>query len=135
MPDIFMPIDTSFNSKLYTNLVRKGVFNKYTVDYAMANRENLKKQYPEFSQFNKDFQITDAMMEEVKAVAEKEKVTWNDEEYQRSEKYIKLQIKALIARNVWEMQQYYEVTLTEDPTIKKAMEVVGSDRAYKNALR
>ncbi len=135
MPDIFMPIDTSFNSKLYTNLVRKGVFNKYTVDYAMANRENLKKQYPEFSHFNKDFQITDAMMEEVKAVAEKEKVTWNDEEYQRSEKYIKLQIKALIARNVWEMQQYYEVTLTEDPTIKKAMEVVGSDRAYKNALR
>ena len=135
MPDIFMPIDASLNSKLYTNLVRKGVFNKYTVDYAMANRENLKKQYPEFSQFNKDFQITDAMMEEVRAVAEKEKVTWNDEEYQRSEKYIKLQIKALIARNVWEMQQYYEVTLTEDPTIKKAMEVVGSDRAYKNALR
>ena len=61
--------------------------------------------------------------------------TWNDEEYLRSEKYIKLQIKALIARNVWDMQQYYEVTLTEDPTIKKAMEIVGSDRAYKNALR
>ena len=135
MPDIFMPIDTSFNSKLYTNLVRKGVFNKYTVDYSMAHRDQLKQQYPEFSQFNKEFQITEAMMEEVKAVAEKEKVTWNEEEYQRSEKYIKLQLKALIARNVWEMQQYYEVTLTEDPVIDKALEVILNDKVYKATLK
>ena len=135
MPDIFMPIDTSYNSKLYTNLVRKGVFNKYTVDFAMENRDQLKQQYPEFSQFNDDFQVTEAMMEEVKAMAEKEKVTWNDEEYHRSEKYIKLQIKALIARNVWDMQQYYEVTLTEDPVIEKALEVIQNDKVYRSSLK
>ena len=135
MPDIFMPIDTSYNSKLYTNLVRKGVFNKYTVDFAMENRDQLKQQYPEFSQFNDDFQVTEAMMEEVKAMAEKEKVTWNDQEYHRSEKYIKLQIKALIARNVWDMQQYYEVTLTEDPVIEKALEVIQNDKVYRSSLK
>ena len=135
MPDIFMPVDTSFNSKLYTNLVRKSVFNRYTVDYAMAHREQVKAQYPEFSQFNEKFQITDAMIEEVKAIAENEKVTWDEEEYQRSEKYIKLQLKALIARNIWEMQQYYEVTLTEDPVIEKALEVIGSDKIYKATLK
>lgn len=135
MPDIFMPIDTSYNSKLYTNLVRKGVFNKYTVDYAMSNRDKLHQQYPKFSQFNEDFQITETMMEEVKAVAEKEKVTWNDEEYQRSEKYIKLQLKALIARNVWEMQQYYEVTLTEDPVVAKALEIISNDKLYRSTLK
>ena len=135
MPDLFMPADTSFNSKLYTNLVRKGVFNKYTVDYAMANRNKLKKQYPDFSQFNKDFQISDAMIAEVKKIAAKEKVEWDDEQYQRSEKYIKLQIKALIARNVWDMQQYYEVTLTEDPVIKKAIEVVGNEKEYQSLLK
>lgn len=135
MPDIFMPIDTSYNSKLYTNLVRKGVFNKYTVDFAMENRDQMKQQYPEFSQFNDNFQVTEAMMEEVKAMAEKEKVTWNDEEYHRSEKYIKLQIKALIARNVWDMQQYYEVTLTEDPVIEKALEVIQNDKVYRSSLK
>ena len=135
MPDLFMPADTSFNSKLYTNLVRKGVFNKYTVDYAMANRNKLKKQYPDFSQFNKDFNISDAMIAEVKKIAAKEKVEWDDEQYQRSEKYIKLQIKALIARNVWDMQQYYEVTLTEDPVIKKAIEVVGNEKEYQSLLK
>ena len=135
MPDIFMPVDTSYNSKLYTNLVRKGVFNKYTVDYAMANRDMVKEQYKEFSLYNKKFQVTDAMIEEMKKMAEKESVSWNEEEYHRSEKYIKLQIKALIARNVWEMQQYYEVTLTEDPTIKKAIEICSSERAYRTILK
>ena len=135
MPDLFMPIDTSFNSKLYTNLVRKGLFNKYTVDYAMAHRDDVKAAYPEFSQFNKKFQITDTMIEEFKNMAKDEKVEWNDEQYTRSEKYIKLQLKALIARNVWDQQQYYEVTLTEDPTIAKALEVISDNKQYKKLLR
>ncbi|MCR5014085.1 MAG: S41 family peptidase [Bacteroidales bacterium] len=134
MPDIFMPADTSYNSKLYTNLVRKGVFNKYTVDYAMQYRDELKKEYPEFSQYNDRFEVTHEMIEAVKTIAAKEKVEWKDEEYQRSEKYIKMQIKALIARNVWEMQQYYEVTLKEDPTIAKAIKVLNKDREYRKLL-
>ena len=135
MPDLFMPIDTSFDSKLYSNLVRKGVFNKYTVDYSMAHRDELKATYPEFSQFKQSFQITDEMIEDFKKMAENEKVTWNDEQYARSGKYVKLQIKAMIARNVWEMQQYYEITLTEDPTIKKALEVLNDEKQYKKLLR
>ena len=135
MPDIFMPVDTSYNSKLYTNLVRKSIFNKYTVDYALSNRDRLRAQYPDFSRFNQEFQITEAMMAEVKAIAARENVTWNEEEYQRSEKFIKLQLKALIARNVWDMQQYYEVTLTEDPVIVKALEIIGNNRAYRNILK
>ena len=135
MPDIFMPIDTSFNSKLYTNLVRKAVFNKYTVDYAMAHRDEVKYNYPEFSQFNQSFQITDDMIEAIKEIAKKEKVEWDNEQYLRSEKYIKLQIKALIARNIWDMQQYYEVTLTEDPTIAKALEVIGDKKQYNKLLQ
>ena len=135
MPDIFMPVDTSYNSKLYTNLVRKSVFNKYTVDYAMANRDKVKASYPEFSQYKEQFIVNDDMINAVKEIAKNEKVEWNDEQYLRSEKYIKLQIKALIARNVWDMQQYYEVTLTEDPTIAKALEVIGNNREYNKLLR
>ncbi len=135
MPDIFMPVDTSYNSKLYTNLVRKGVFNKYTVDYAMQHRDQLKAMYPDFSQYNKGFEVDTVIMDAFKTLAAQEKVEWNEEQYQRSKKYIKLQIKALIARNVWEMQQYYEVTLTEDPTIRKALDVIGNDKVYRAMLK
>ena len=75
------------------------------------------------------------MIEEFKNMAKDEKVEWNDEQYTRSEKYIKLQLKALIARNVWDQQQYYEVTLTEDPTIAKALEVISDNKQYKKLLR
>ena len=135
MPDIFMPADTSFNSKLYTNLVRKGVFNKYTVDYAMQHRDQLKAMYPDFSQYNRHFEVDSLMIKAVKAMAAQEKVDWNEEQYLCSEKYIKLQIKALIARNVWETQQYYEVTLTEDPTIRKALDVIGNEKTYRAMLK
>ena len=135
MPDIFMPADTSFNSKLYTNLVRKGVFNKYTVDYAMQHRDQLKAKYPDFNQYNQQFEVDSLMIDAMKTIADKEKVEWNEEQYQRSEKYIKLQIKAMIARNVWEMQQYYEVTLTEDPTIRKALDVIGNEKVYRSMLK
>ena len=134
MPDIFMPADTTFNSKLYTNLVRKGVFNKYTVDYAMEHRDQLKRDYPEFSQYRDRFEVTSGMIDELKKIAANEKVEWKEEEYKRSEKYIKLQVKALIARNVWEMQQYYEVTLREDPTISKALEILSNERQYRKIL-
>ena len=135
MPDLFMPADTSFSSKLYTNLVRKGIFNRYTVDYAMAHREELKLEYPTFDKYNERFTVTETMMEAVKKLAESEKVEWKAEEYQRSEKYIKLQIKALIARNVWEMQQYYEVTLKEDPMMEEALKVLSNDKRYRSLLR
>ena len=135
MPDIFMPIDTSYNSKLYTNLVRKGVFNKYTVDYALQHRDRLKAMYPDFSLYNRQFEVDSAMIGAVKSLAAQEKVEWDEEQYLRSEKYIKLQIKALIARNVWDMQQYYEVTLTEDPTVRKALDVIGNERAYRAMLK
>ena len=135
MPDLFVPVDTSFNSKLYTDLVRKGVFNKYTVDYAMLHRDELKSVYPDFSQYLDGFQVDETMVNKMKEMAIQEKVKWNEEEYQRSEKYIKLQVKALIARNVWEMQQYYEVTLREDPVIAKAIQVLCNDREYRRLLK
>ena len=135
IPDIFIPADTSFNSKLYTNLIRKGIYNKYTVDYVMQYRDKLKQQYPDIETYNVHFSVDNDMINDIKALAEKEKVEWNDEEYQRSEQFIKLQTKALIARNIWDTQQYYQVTLTEDPALKKAMEILSDDRQYNKLLK
>ena len=43
MPDIFIPVDTAYNSKLYTNLVRKGALNRFTTDYALKHRDAILK--------------------------------------------------------------------------------------------
>lgn len=135
MPDIFIPADTTYNSKLYTNLVRKGAINRITTDFALQHREELLEKYTDFKQYNNSFFIDDSFIEKLKECAKENKVEWNDEEFTRSEKFIRLQLKALIARNLWEMQQYYEVMLTEDNGIQKAIEILSSEKTYKQILK
>ena len=135
MPDIFVPADTSYNSKLYTNLVRKGALNRFTTDYGLKHRDEIKAQYGDFEQFNKKFEVGKDLVDKLKKAAEEAKVEWNDEQFARSEKFILLQVKALIARNVWETQQYYQVMSAEDAGIRKAMEILGNEKQYKNILK
>ena len=135
MPDIFIPVDTSFNSKLYTNLVRKGALNRFTTDYALQHRDEMLKKYADFAQFNKEFTVGDDLIAGLKKVGEENKVEWNEEEFARSEKFIRLQVKALIARNVYEMQQYYEVMLAEDNGVQKAIEILSNEKEYKRILK
>ena len=135
MPDLFIPADTAYNSKLYTNLVRKGALNRFTTDYSLKHRDAIKAQYGDFSNFNKAFTVSQDLVDDLKAAAKEAKVEWNDEQFARSEKYILMQMKALIARNVWETQQYYEVMSSVDPSIQKALEVINSEKTYKNLLK
>ena len=135
MPDIFIPVDTSFNSKLYTNLVRKGALNRFTTDYGLKHRDEIKAQYTDFEQFNKNFLVGKDLIEGLKKAAEEAKVEWDNEQFQHSEKFILLQVKALIARNVWETQEYYRVMAQEDAGIGKAMEIIRNDREYKRILK
>lgn len=135
MPDIFMPVDTTFATKLYTDLIRKGIFNRFTVDYVMKNRELISNKYSDFENFYKQFEVTDEMISDFRSLAEEEGVEWNDEQFQRSEPMIKLQLKALIARNEWSQSEYYRVVMNEDKVIKKAVEILNDSNQYRKILK
>jgi carboxyl-terminal processing protease len=62
-------------------------------------------------------------------------VDWDDEQFAHSEKFLLLQVKALIARNVWETQEYYRVMASIDTGIQKALEVLGNEKTYKKVLK
>ena len=135
MPDLFIPVDTAYNSKLYTNLVRKGALNRFTTDYGLKHRDEIKAKYSDFDNFNNNFVVGQDLVDGLKAAAKEAKVEWNDEQFQHSEKFLLLQMKALIARNVWETQQYYQVMASVDPGIQKAMEVLGNEKEYRRILK
>ena len=135
MPDIFIPVDTAYNSKLYTNLVRKGALNRFTTDYGLKHRDEIKAQYADFESYNKNFTVGQSLIDGLKKAAVEAKVEWDDEQFAHSEKFLLLQMKALIARNVWETQQYYQVMSATDPGIQKAMEILGNEKQYKSILR
>lgn len=134
MPDIFMPADTTYSSKLFTDLIRKNVFNAYCIDYVLANREKIQKDYPEFEKYNKKFKVDDDMIEDFKKVAEQKDIKWDDEQFERSKGWIKLRIKAVIAQNVWNVDKFYQVVMKDDKMIEKAVKILNSKKEYEKIL-
>ena len=134
MPDIFMPADTSYSTKLLTDLIRKTVFNSYCIDFVLQNREELNKKYPDFEKFNKNFNVDKAMLDDFKKLASEKDVKWDDEQFDRSEMWIKLRIKAMIAQDLWNVDKFYRVVMAEDKMVEKAVEVLNSKKEYNRIL-
>jgi len=74
MPDIFVPIDTTKYSSLYNELVRKGIFGAFTLDYMDIHKEDLKKKYPAIEDFKNNFLVSDEFYNELMNYAKKEGV-------------------------------------------------------------
>ena len=124
MPDFFVPIDTTLYTDWHRNLVAKGVVIRSTTGYIEQHRQELKKKYKDFKAFDKKFEIDDAFMADVLALAEKEKVTFDEAQYKRSLPLVKTQLKALIARDLWDMSEYFQVMNTTDRTVQQALKVL-----------
>lgn len=101
----------------------------------MKNRELISNEYSDFENFYEQFEVTDEMLSDFRSLAEEEDVEWNDEQFQRSEPMIKLQLKALIARNEWSQSEYYRVVMNEDKVIKKAVEILNDNNQYRKILK
>ena len=72
-------------------------------------------------------------MNEVLTLAEKEKIAFNEEQYERSLPLLKTQLKALIARDLWDMSEYFQVMNTTDRTVQQALKVL-NEGAYERLM-
>jgi len=134
MPDIFVPVDTLHLTTYYSDLIRKGVFNRYTIDFSNEKRDEIKKSYKTTEKFVKGFEVDETMMTDFLALAEKEKVEFDEALYQRSADFIRMQIKALIARNIWDMEAYYQVVSEQDETILQALEILEKNDMFSEVI-
>lgn len=129
MPDIFVPLDTLVFSDLHSNLIRKGVFNQFSLQYVEKNRSRLDSQHETVEHYATNFLVDESLMDKFWAFADKEGVEFDADEYNRSEDLIKGRIKSLIARNVWNTSAYYQVFNPIWPTYQKAIEML-EDNSY-----
>lgn len=127
MPDVFVPLDTSEMSDLYTDISRKGVINLFCFTYVDNNREELKKLYPTFEDFDEKFETTD-IMPDFWEYAVAEGVEFNEDEFIQSKKLITTLIKARIASNLWDFSKFYPIyNKTENEIFIKAVELIEGD--------
>ena len=124
MPDYFVPIDTALYTKLHRNLMAKGIINKTVAKYVENNRKQLTKNYKTFSRFNSGFSVDDSMLAILRTEGEKVDIKFDEAEYSKSLPLIKLQLKALMARDLWNMSEYYQVINTVNESVLQAVKVL-----------
>ncbi|MDR0828980.1 MAG: PDZ domain-containing protein [Prevotellaceae bacterium] len=130
MPDVFVPLDTTRVTDYHIKIVAKGVFNQTVMGYLDNHKDNIKKSFVNFENFNKNYFVPETLLEQMIENATKEKIDFNAEQYEKSKSMITLQIKATIARNLWESGDYYKIMNQQDPIIQKALEVLGNYREF-----
>lgn len=131
MPDIFVPIDTNGTSDYFSALMRKGVFNSFTLQYVDSHRDEFKGKYKDFKAYKDGFEVDASLMSEFFAYAEKEGVEQDEQGYQDAKEAIDVRMKAQIAANIWDYQKFYEVINVLSPSYNKAIEVLQDKKAFK----
>ena len=136
MPDVFVPLDTTENSKYYRDMMAKGVINQFAVDYVDKNRARIKSEYTDVHDFDRRFSLTEDDMKNFIAMGEGEKVTYNDEQYKISENLFKTVLKGLIARDVFADPGAYTIIINHrNKDVQEALRVINDDKLYNTLLQ
>ncbi|GAB3642950.1 S41 family peptidase [Spirosoma arcticum] len=133
-PDYFIPRDSTWQTPYLIQLYGKNIIREFAMEYANDNRVKLEKM--PFADFNRTVTINDEQMSRFVKNATDEGVKFNEKEYNRSKNYIRTQIKALVARNIYQKKnkagqnnEFFRVIGESDDTYQKALQLF--DRAGK----
>ena len=125
MPDEFVPLDTTLYTKFHRELAAKSIVIQQNLRYVDNNRKNLTARWTDFADFKQHFEVPQSLVDAIIAEGEKQHIKPKDEaELQKTIPYLSLQLKALIARDIWDMSEYFSVFNERSEIVKKALEVI-----------
>jgi carboxyl-terminal processing protease len=136
MPDYFVPLDTARYTKFHRMLAAKSIIVNANLRYAEKNRKALTKRYgaePEpldtkkgtkgFKAFYDTFTTPAELIDDIIAEGKAQKLEFKDEaEEKQTREQLALQMKALIARDLWTMTEYFRVVNETSDMVRCALE-------------
>jgi len=125
MPDEYIPLDTTIYTKFHRELAAKSVIIQQNLRYVDSNRKKLKKAWPSFAEFKQNYEVPQSLIDAILKEGEKQNVKPKDQaELNKTMPHLRLQLKALIARDIWDMSEYYSVFNEENEMVKRALQVI-----------
>lgn len=120
VPDVFVPLDTSFFTRGVTQLYLNGRFNNFIYKYYIDHLNQF-DQYKSPADFAARYQNSSDVWSQLVHEALKDSIKLRNipEDDKRN---IQNQIKAYLARLKWRTQGYYQVSNSFDPAVEKAKE-------------
>ncbi len=128
MPDRFVALDTTRFTRMYRELSARSYVVSTNLRYMDAHRDELRRLYPDFDTFRRDFQmprdVIDVMLAEAAA---KDKIKPRDDaELEKTVADLSLILKGLVARDLWDMSEYFQIIYEHDPIVTQALELLQS---------
>ena len=154
MPDIFIPADTSNFPPFYKKIIKNGSLYEFILNKIDIDREKITREHSTLSSYKKKYIVNEKVFKELiefciikeleKKISKESLNEINKEEsvdinklfssYNFNTSNIKNHIKALIARDLWGRQGYYEIINLQDKTVKKAIDVINNENLYNSIL-
>ncbi len=107
MPDYFVPLDTTLNSHYLNELYTSTAIQEYTFSFAEDHKDQLEERG--FENFLEKFTVTDAMLNDLVKVGERNRVKPDWKELREKKKLFRIHVKAQIARKIWGNEGFYPV--------------------------
>ncbi|MDE6011356.1 MAG: S41 family peptidase [Prevotella sp.] len=125
MPDYFISLDTTKYTKYHRELAAKSIIIQQNLRYVDQNRKKLQKTYSDFASFKANYEVPQSFIDMIVKEGEKQNIKPKDEaEMEKTLPYLRLQLKALVARDLWDMSEYFSVINEDSETVKKALELL-----------
>lgn len=125
MPDEFVPLDTTKYTRFHRELAAKSLVINANLRYVDQNRKQLHRDYKTFEDYLQRFEVPQSVIDGIMAEAEKQNIKpKDDEELQRTLPYLRLQLKALIARDLWEMNEYFTIMGETNDILQRALQLL-----------
>lgn len=125
MPDYFVPLDTTKNTKLYRQIVAKRILVEENMRFMNKNRKSLKAKYPTFEDYRKNFVVPEDIIANIIAEGKKSmKEVISEEETEKTKGLVNQMLRALIARDIWDTNEYFAIIYEDDDIVKKALQLL-----------
>lgn len=134
MPDFFIPLDTTRYTIYHRKLAAYGLVNKCVTRYIERHRQELKSAYKRYETFAERFAVGEELLADLRKLADEQAITCESDEYERTLPQLTLQLKALVARDLWDINEYFRVMNSTDPAVSQALRIL-SEGMYEEVLR
>ena len=125
MPDEYIPLDTTVYTRFHRELTAKSIVLQHNLRYVDNHRKQLKKTWTSFEAFKQNYQVPQSLIDAIIKDGEKQNIKPKDQaELEKTLPHLRLQLKALIARDIWDMSEYYSIFNEENEMVKRALEVM-----------
>lgn len=126
MPDIFVPLDTTTYTPFFRALSRQGLINTAALRFCDEHRKEIRRDYPDFTRYANTYEVPSELIEGVLKEADEKKLRpADDAEREKSLQDLRFMLKALIAYNVWDRNEYFRLLNTRSEIVQRALLELG----------